>query len=60
MNEGNGVINPFIVSGAEDYNKLIENFGCEKINESLIEKIEKITKKPAHPWLKRGIFFSHR
>lgn len=26
----------------------------------MIERIEKLTGRPAHPWLKRGHFFSHR
>lgn len=39
---------------------LLERFGCERIKPELIERIEKVTGKPAHPLLKRGIFFSHR
>lgn len=26
----------------------------------MIERFEKVTKKKAHPWIKRGLFFSHR
>ncbi|KAL6071015.1 Tryptophan--tRNA ligase, cytoplasmic [Balamuthia mandrillaris] len=43
-----------------DYNKLIEQFGSQPISESLLERVEKITGKPVHPWLRRGLFFSHR
>jgi len=43
-----------------DYNRLIKDFGTVPINEELLQRIEKITKKPVHPWLKRGLFFSHR
>merc|ERR1719357_1362038 len=43
-----------------DYAKLIVRFGCSAIDETLVERIEKVTGKPAHPFLKRGIFFSHR
>ncbi len=25
--------------------------------EKLIERFEKVTKKPIHPWIKRGLFF---
>lgn len=38
----------------------LERFGCEKISPELIERFEKVTGIPAHPFLKRGIFFSHR
>lgn len=43
-----------------DYDKLIKRFGSSKIDAALIERFEKLTQKPAHPLLKRGIFFSHR
>lgn len=35
-------------------------FGCTKINEELLSRIEAIAKKPVHRFLSRGIFFSHR
>jgi tryptophanyl-tRNA synthetase len=43
-----------------DYNKLIEKFGSSPIEKSMIERIEKLTGKKAHRFLRRGIFFSHR
>lgn len=43
-----------------DYDKLIEKFGCESITDELMNRIEKLTGKPVHPWLKRKIFFAHR
>lgn len=43
-----------------DYDKLIKRFGSSKIDEALIEKFEKVTGKPAHHFIRRGIFFSHR
>ncbi|CAH1792308.1 unnamed protein product [Owenia fusiformis] len=43
-----------------DYNKLIKKFGSSKIDDELVTRIEKITGKPAHHLLKRGVFFSHR
>lgn len=48
------------VSGRIDYEKLIKKFGTEKVTKSTLEKFERVTGKPLHPWLKRGIFFSHR
>ncbi len=53
-------VTPWAVEGKVDYKKLIEKFGTENINTDLIGRFEKVTGKPAHPWLKRGIFFSHR
>ncbi|XP_064623336.1 tryptophan--tRNA ligase, cytoplasmic-like [Lineus longissimus] len=43
-----------------DYDKLIKKFGSTKIDSELIEKMERVTGKPVHHLLKRGIFFSHR
>lgn len=43
-----------------DYDKLIKRFGSSKIDEALIQRIEKVTGKQAHPLLRRGTFFSHR
>jgi len=57
---GESIVNPWEVKGIVDYNKLIERFGSSPIGQDLIERFEKLTKKPAHPWLKRGVFFSHR
>ncbi|PNW75322.1 hypothetical protein CHLRE_12g522350v5 [Chlamydomonas reinhardtii] len=58
------VIDPWSVSGGADgridYNKLLEQFGCSKLTEDLVARVEKLTGKPAHPFLKRGIFFAHR
>ena len=38
----------------------IEKLGSSKIDNSLIDRFEEVTGKPAHHLLKRGIFFSHR
>lgn len=54
------VVTPWVVEGDIDYNRLIEQFGTERIDQKLIDRFEKVTGKPAHPWIKRGIFFSHR
>eukprot|EP00200_Dunaliella_tertiolecta_P004984 CAMPEP_0202352296 /NCGR_PEP_ID=MMETSP1126-20121109/8550_1 /ASSEMBLY_ACC=CAM_ASM_000457 /TAXON_ID=3047 /ORGANISM="Dunaliella tertiolecta, Strain CCMP1320" /LENGTH=398 /DNA_ID=CAMNT_0048944489 /DNA_START=49 /DNA_END=1245 /DNA_ORIENTATION=+ len=57
-------VDPWNVQGGEDgridYNKLVEQFGCSKLTEDLVARIEKATGKLAHPFLKRGIFFAHR
>jgi len=43
-----------------DYLKLINEFGCQPIDAALVRRFEKVTKMEAHPWLRRGIFFSHK
>lgn len=45
--------------GETDYNKLIKQFGTQKIDEKLFERIKKHTKE-LHYLLRRKIFFSHR
>uniref|UniRef100_A0A1B6KZX3 Tryptophan--tRNA ligase, cytoplasmic n=1 Tax=Graphocephala atropunctata TaxID=36148 RepID=A0A1B6KZX3_9HEMI len=43
-----------------DYDKLIKRFGSSKIDAELLTRWEKVTGKPVHHLLRRGIFFSHR
>ena len=43
-----------------DYDKLIDRFGSTPISPELLERCEKLTGKPVHRFLRRGIFFSHR
>lgn len=52
-------VNPYEVEGKVNYNKLIEEFGLEKINNSVLNRIKKHT-KDLHPMLTRGIFFAQR
>ena len=56
------IITPFKVASknAIDYMKLINKFGCDPIKPEDISRFEKITGKPVHPWIRRGIFFSHK
>eukprot|EP00039_Didymoeca_costata_P025780 m.14234 g.14234 ORF g.14234 m.14234 type:complete len:659 (-) comp5042_c0_seq1:280-2256(-) len=56
-------INPITVDTGDeaiDYDRLVKQFGTEKITPDLIERFEKLTGKRAHHLLRRGIFFSHR
>lgn len=43
-----------------DYDKLIKRFGSSRVDQQILDRIEKVTGKPVHHLLKRGIFFSHR
>ncbi|CAL1155879.1 unnamed protein product [Cladocopium goreaui] len=61
--EGEQVVTPWEVEAGDDgvdYDKLIETFGCQPITAEQIERIEKLTGKRAHRFLRRGLFFSHR
>ncbi|SBT40629.1 tryptophan--tRNA ligase, putative [Plasmodium ovale wallikeri] len=56
-------VTPWDVNISEEginYNKLIKEFGCSKITENHIKRIEQLTKKKAHHFIRREIFFSHR
>lgn len=46
--------------GAVDYAKLVRDFGCQEIDGALIARLERATGRPAHPMLRRGLFFAHR
>ena len=54
------IVTPWDVSGAIDYKKLIEKFGTQLIDQKLLDKFKEVTGKELHPWLKRGIYFTHR
>lgn len=54
------IVTPWTVEGEVDYDKLIKEFGCHHIDAALLQRIERAIKKPAHHFLRRGIFFSHR
>ncbi|CAN6335711.1 unnamed protein product [Urochloa humidicola] len=54
---GQVVSDPYEVSalaGAIDYDKLIDQFGYERIDAALVDRIA------PHRFLRRGIFFAHR
>lgn len=56
------VVDPWTVEseGAIDYDKLISSFGCQRIDQELLDRMERVTGKKIHRFLRRGIFFSHR
>ncbi|MEM3136839.1 MAG: tryptophan--tRNA ligase [Candidatus Nitrosotenuis sp.] len=59
MSPDDFIVTPWHVEGEIDYDKLIKQFGTEKITSALLKRIEKITGE-VHFMLRRGIFFSHR
>lgn len=63
------IVTPFDVSGgidehgkvkAIDYDKLIDTFGSQRIDQSLLQRFEKVTGHKPHRLLRRGMVFSHR
>jgi len=58
------IINPFEVVAADeygvDYDKLIVTFGTRRIDESTLERFERLTGRKPHRYLRRGHFFSQR
>jgi tryptophanyl-tRNA synthetase len=51
------------IQGKVDYDKLIKDFGTEKITPQLLERLERDAKAKGmelHHFLRRNIFFSHR
>lgn len=60
--EENTKVTPWEVTSTTgiDYLKLINQFGSQPIDKALVKRFEKVTKTKAHPWLRRGIFFSHK
>jgi tryptophanyl-tRNA synthetase len=55
----NFVVTPWEVSGKMDYDKLISQFGTQKVDSKLLSRMKKLFGE-LHPMLKRGVFFSHR
>jgi tryptophanyl-tRNA synthetase len=58
------VVTPWDVVGSSqsgvDYNKLVDRFGCQRLDQSLLDRFTKIVGQPPHHFLRRGIFFAHR
>lgn len=56
------IVDPWTVESDEsiDYDKLIQQFGSQRLTMDLVERMERLTGKKAHRFLRREIFFSHR
>src|SRR3989454_8066300 len=53
------VVTPWEVKGSVDYDRLVTQFGTERITPEILERIRKTTGE-LHPMLRRGGFFSPR
>src|SRR2546428_963410 len=59
MPEEDFVVTPWEVRGKVDCDRLVQQFGTQRIAASLLKRIAKHTGE-IHPLLKRGLYFSHR
>jgi tryptophanyl-tRNA synthetase len=59
MTSNDFVVTPWEVKGEVDYEKLVERFGTQLIDDSLLERIRRHAGE-LHFMLRRGIFYSHR
>ena len=57
--KGEFSVTPWKVSGVIDYEKLIKDFGVSKIDEKILQRVQKHTKE-LHFLLRRKVFFAHR
>lgn len=53
-------VDPWTVVGKVNYVKLVEEFGAQLLTPAQIKRFETLIGKPAHHWIRRGYFFSHR
>lgn len=57
-------VDPYTVATASgklvDYEKLIVQFGCHRIEPEMLQRMERLTGRRAHRFLRRGLFFSHK
>ncbi|KAK1554382.1 hypothetical protein Q3G72_011400 [Acer saccharum] len=58
------VVSPWEVSSSRgkkiDYDKLIGQFGCQTVEQSLLDRVQQLTGRPLPVFLRRGVFFAHR
>ncbi|KAH9610249.1 hypothetical protein KSS87_001299 [Heliosperma pusillum] len=58
------VVTPWEVAGKGgakiDYDKLIDKFGCQRLDQTLIDRVHRVTGRLPHVFLRRGVFFAHR
>ncbi len=61
--DGEAIVTPWDVDGGEggiDYDKLVVRFGCVRISEDIVSRVERLTGRRAHRFLRRGYFYTHR
>jgi tryptophanyl-tRNA synthetase len=58
------IFTPWDISASDEsginYKRLVDEFGVELITDEIVSRVERLTNRSAHPWLRRKFFFSHR
>ncbi|MGY0287658.1 MAG: tryptophan--tRNA ligase [Candidatus Methanodesulfokora washburnensis] len=54
-----GSVSPWEVTGPVDYDRLIEEFGTQRLDENLVKELESLAGE-SHYMLRRKIYYSHR
>ncbi|MCL4446964.1 MAG: tryptophan--tRNA ligase [Thermoplasmatales archaeon] len=60
MQDDDFKVTPWEVTGRVDYERLIQQFGTQKISKDILNEISKISRGKMHVMIRRDIFFSHR
>ena len=58
--ESSPAVTPWDVTGTVNYARLVDEFGVVPIQDALIQRMERVTGRAAHHFLRRGVFFAHR
>lgn len=53
-------VSPWAVSADINFDKTVADFGLTPIDQALIDEIERVTGRPVHRFLRRGLFCVHR
>ena len=56
---GDFIVTPWEVKGEVDYDRLVTQFGTERITPELLARLRRLA-GDLHPMLRRGVFYSHR
>merc|ERR1712038_485257 len=63
-NNQEDIVTPWDVKAKDDtgidYEKLVEQFGCTRIDDALIQRFESLTGRKCHHLIRRGLIYSHR
>ncbi|KAA6373734.1 MAG: putative Tryptophan--tRNA ligase, partial [Streblomastix strix] len=58
------IFTPWDISASDEsginYKRLVDEFGVELVTDEIVSRVERLTNRSAHPWLRRKFFFSHR
>ena len=53
-------VDPWTIEGKVDYDKLIKQFGCQKVTPKMLVKYQQLTGVRPHAMIRRGLYYAHR